>query len=147
MSSSQIMRYDLSYNYVTKFIKDNFILENNEYKCDTYIFKRLMMRNKIRELQEYLIDKYYNSKRNYPRNMTTYRGFNVVLRQLCNILKIKYRYHIQYIHSTYNIIYYITINDLVENNNNENNNNNNINQYSNESPKDKTKNLDKIVFK
>lgn len=139
MSSSQIMRYDISYNYINKFIKGNFILENNEYKCDMYIFKRLMMKNKIRELQEYLIDKYYNSKKNYPRNMTTYRGFNVVLRQLCNILNIKYRYHIQYIHSTYNIIYYITLNELVENNNE--------NQDSNESPKDKTKNLDKIVFK
>jgi len=142
-SSSQILRYDISYNYISTFIKENFIVENNEYKCDTYIFKRLMLKNKIYELQEYLIDKYYNSKRNYPRNMTTYRGFNVVLRQLCNNLNIKYRYHIQYIHSTYNIIYYITLNDLVENNNQ----NNNINQDSNESPKDKTKNLDKIVFK
>jgi len=37
----------------------------------------------------------------------TYRGFNVVLRQIIKYLGISYKYKIKYFHSNYEIEYYI----------------------------------------
>lgn len=113
MKKSQLFKKDLSLNYVVDFMKSNFEYDTYRkvYISNTATFKKMMMFDKIKEIKDYIEDKYYDSKKNYPCNMTTYRGFNVVIRQICKYFDIEYSYKIHYIHSKYIIVYYIKLTD------------------------------------
>ena len=98
----------------------NIILEYFEYvrmkKCymlNNAIYRQLMKHNVIQELKGYIEPYYYDSKKNYPINMLSYKGFLTVLRQICNIVNISFTYHVNYCHSTYTIVYYFVIEEEV----------------------------------
>jgi len=112
---SQLFKCELSFNMIIDFMVENF--EYDSYK-QLYIsnyatYKKMMMFHKVSELKHYIEDKYYLSKRNYPHNMLTFRGFNVVIRQICRHFDIPYEYKIHYIHSNYMIVYYIDLSSYV----------------------------------
>lgn len=110
---SQIFKYEIDKQYIISIIKNNFLYNTllKSYDCDKYIFKKLLMNNIINQFYSYIEPKYYDSKKNYPLNMTTYKGFLTLLRQLCKHLDIAFTYDIKYIHSTYIIIYHIHLDE------------------------------------
>lgn len=112
---SQLFKYDISLNLIIDFMVDNFEYDSYRqvYISNYATFKKMMMFRKLTELQEYVQDKYYLSKQNYPHNMQTFRGFNVVIRQLCRHFDIPYQYKIHYIHSNYMIVYYIDLSSYI----------------------------------
>ena len=111
--SSQLFKQDLSLNYILEFLKSNLIYdsERDVYISDSYTFKKMRLFNKLVEFKTHMTPCYYDSKLNYPANILTLRGFNVVLRQICKYFSWKYTYKIRYIHSGYEIVYYISLPD------------------------------------
>ena len=98
----------------------NIILEYFEYvrmkKCymlNNAIYRQLLQHNVILDLKTYIEPYYYDSKKNYPINILTYKGFLTVLRQISNTVGIPFTYHVNYSHSTYTIIYYFNVEESV----------------------------------
>jgi hypothetical protein len=110
-TKSQIFKKKIDYVVIVNFIKTNLIYDklNGTYISNFTTFKKMLLTKKLHEFQEYIQSFYYLSKQNYPSNIFTYRGFNVVLRQIVKNLDLIYTYKIKYIHSDYIIEYYITI--------------------------------------
>lgn len=111
MKKSQIFKKEPSFEYFTTFIKDYFYYdsETNEYISNINTFKKLKLYNKLDEFIQTIKPYYFDSKINYPINAVTIKGFHVIIRQLCKYFNIKYRYKIQYFHSNYDIVYFITL--------------------------------------
>jgi len=110
-SNSQIFKKPLEHVIIVNFLKTNLIYDNlhHVYVSNLTTFKKMLLTKKIHEFQEYIAPFYFLSKQNYPSNIFTYRGFNVVLRQIVKYINLKYKYKIKYIHSDYVIEYYIEI--------------------------------------
>lgn len=106
---SQIFKKEMEEPVIKELIENNFTYDSlhNEYISNMVTFKRMMYSGVLNEFQKYIRPFYYHSKQNYPENVITYRGFNVVLRQLVKFLGINYKYKIKYFHSNYVIEYYI----------------------------------------
>ena len=94
---------------IIQFIKDNFILENNVYFLDHMIFRKLMFEGIITSFIESIQTLYHKSKQHYVTDVTTYKMFLTVLRQLLNYHNITFTKDIKYANNTYNIIYFIHI--------------------------------------
>lgn len=111
MARSQLFKVDPSLNYIIDYLKSNLKYDEitEEYISNINTYKKIRMFGRLETFQEYLKTIYYDSKMNYPLNITTVRGFNVVIRQLCKYFKFSYRYKIIYFHSQYEIIYYIKL--------------------------------------
>lgn len=111
MKKSQLFKHDLSLNYVVSFFKQHLVYDHvkQSHTSNLNTFKKMKMFQHIHELQEYLTPLYFDSKQNYPFNIHSYKGYNVILRQLCNYFNISYSYRIKYIHSKYEIIYHIQL--------------------------------------
>lgn len=110
MKKSQIFKSIFNDDtFIIKFIKTHFYYDNmnKSYVSDVYIFRKCIINNDIVLLYNYIEHYYHDSKKNYPENIYTYRGFNTVLRQILKHFDIKYKYEINYIHSSYMIKYYI----------------------------------------
>lgn len=108
MNKSQIFKVKIEEDVIIDFIKTNFIYDSlhEVYISNFTVYRRMKMSNTIDYFQKYIQKFYYSSKQNYPANLITYKGFNVVLRQLLKYLKISYSYKIKYVHSDYYIEYY-----------------------------------------
>jgi len=106
---SQIFKKKLEMSVVKDFIQNNFTYDSlhNEYISNMITFKRMLYSDILQQFQNYIKPFYFYSKQNYPENLMTYRGFNVVLRQIIKYLGISYKYKIKYFHSNYEIEYYI----------------------------------------
>ena len=111
MARTQLFKVDPSLNYIVDYFKSHLKYDENtnEYISDTSTYKKIQLFKHLQPFREYLKNTYYDSKINYPLNMTNLRGFNVVIRQLCKYFKFEYRYKIMYFHSQYEIIYYIKL--------------------------------------
>jgi hypothetical protein len=112
MTNSQIFKSAMNdKNYIINFITHNFIKDNltKSYISDVYTFKKLLENGKILELYHHVYNYYHNSKKNYPKKIFNYRGFNTTLRQISKYYSIKYKYFISYTHSTYMIKYVFTL--------------------------------------
>lgn len=106
---SQIFKKPIEESVIKELIVNNFTYDalHNEYISNLITFKRMLYSGVLKEFQNYIRPFYYFSKQNYPENVMSYRGFNVVLRQLVKFFGIKYKYKIKYFHSNYVIEYYI----------------------------------------
>ena len=83
-----------------EWINNNLSSENDTiYKFDKTIFKRLQYNNKDKLFMDI-----YDTKKKYNN---TYKSFIKIMRQALNKNNIKIKYEINYIYSTYDIIYYI----------------------------------------
>lgn len=109
--TSQLFKQDLSLNYILDFLKANLIHDNEKgvYISDSYTFKKMRLFDKLTEFKTHMTLCYYDSKLNYPANIMTLRGFNVVIRQICKYFHWEYTYKIRYIHSGYEIVYSIAL--------------------------------------
>lgn len=114
MKKSQLFKHDPSLNYCVSFLKQHLIYDNvnNSYTSNQSSFKKMKMFQHIQELKQYITPLYFDSKKNYPLNIHSYKGFNVILRQICKFFDISYTYKIKYIHSKYEIIYHIKLPSL-----------------------------------
>lgn len=102
---------------ILQFIQDNLKYDSlrKEYIIDYSLYKHIYQLGIINEFKNNLLQYYFDSKQNYPLNMSQYRGVNTVLRQLCRYLDIPYRYDIIYLNSKYNIRYYFDLTRSLEN--------------------------------
>ena len=78
---------------MVKWIKENLTYENNIYKIDINLYKKLQYNNLL------IIDS------------SNYKYFIKKIRYLLKTYDIKMKYVIKYIYSTYEIIYYIDLRD------------------------------------
>lgn len=78
----------------------NFILNKDA-------FKKGLFNNTIVPFLEECKPYYHLSKQKYVQNKLTYNSFTTVVRQICNSNKIIYTSKINYMNSSYDIIYYI----------------------------------------
>jgi len=91
------------------------LLENICLKTDKYFilnkdaFKKGVFNNFITIFLDECKEYYHLSKKKYIDKKITYNSFTTVVRQICNSNKIIYTSKIKYINSTYDIIYYIYI--------------------------------------
>lgn len=108
---SQLFKQDLSLNYIIDFLRDNLLYdeETKLHISNSYTFKKMRLFNKLQDFKKHMTLYYYDSKLNYPANSMTLRGFNVIIRQICKYFQWKYTYKIRYIHSGYEIVYFISL--------------------------------------
>ena len=81
-------------------IQSHYILNNINYKLYLY-------NNKIHDFYNELYQYYKPKSHIYLKREITYSNLCTVVRQICNCLKIKYKYKIKYDNKSYNMIYYI----------------------------------------
>uniref|UniRef100_A0A6C0HRL0 Uncharacterized protein n=1 Tax=viral metagenome TaxID=1070528 RepID=A0A6C0HRL0_9ZZZZ len=82
------------------------ISENNQYIIDKPIFKKLLPY--ILVFLEECKDYYFNSQKKYvTKTPFSYKAFLTVVRQICNNNDIPFFYRLKFLHSKYEIIYYI----------------------------------------
>lgn len=90
-------------DYLIKWIHDNLILQNDMgYRFDKTLFKKMQYNN-----EDIIFMDIYDVKNKYTK---TYKSFIKILRQTLNKYNIKLKYTINYIYSTYDIVYYIYLN-------------------------------------
>lgn len=91
------------YDELILWIKENLILQNNNsYRFDKSIFKKMQYYNQDKEfIEKFNITYKYNN---------TYKTFIKLLRHLLYNYHLKLMYTVNYINSSYEIIYYIHIN-------------------------------------
>ena len=80
--------------------------EKNQYIIDKPFFKRLtpFMKDFLEECKSY----YFDSQKKYiTKTPFIYKSFLTVVRQICNNNDIPFYYKIKFLHSKYEIIYYI----------------------------------------
>ncbi len=96
-------------NFIDKSAYNN--NNNNYYLINKSYYKRAIFLDIIKDFIDDIKDYYHVSKRKYVYNVDTYSKFMTIIRQLCKINNINFASKIIYTKSTYDIIYYIYIND------------------------------------
>lgn len=87
---------------------DKICLKNEKYYIFNFdAFKKGLYIGDIETFITYCTSYYHVSKRKYLEKKLTYKSFTTILRQICNLNKIKYTSETKYDKSTYNIVYYI----------------------------------------
>jgi len=80
--------------------------EKNQYIIDKPFFKKLspFLKDFLEECKNY----YFESQKKYiTKTPFIYKSFLTVMRQICNNNDVPFYYKIKFIHSKYEIIYYI----------------------------------------
>lgn len=94
-------------NIVYEFLDNTAFLENNYYVFSKTNYKAAIIKNLITPFIQNISKYYYNSKKFYIDNATTYKGFITVLRQVCKSNQIPIHSFIKYYKSEYVINYKI----------------------------------------
>lgn len=78
----------------------------NEYIIDKAVFKKLQpfLSDFLTECGNYYIE---SQKKYITKKPFLYKSFLTVVRQICNNNDISYFYELKYMHSSYEIIYYV----------------------------------------
>ena len=105
----RLFNSSISYEPLEKFIKDNFVKEQNYYYIDELLFKKLKYQEKISSFIDQVKSNYHASKSFYCDNINSYKQFLTVLRQHLKYFNMKYTSKIKYANCTYNIFYFIYI--------------------------------------
>ena len=89
---------------------DKICLKNEKhYTVNSNSFKKGVYNEDIQKFLEVCKPFYHISKRKYLDKKLTYKSFTTILRQICNNNNITYTSQIKYDKSTYDILYYIYI--------------------------------------
>ena len=91
-------------NNICNINQDKYVLNNASFKkgmLDEFKY--------ITTFFETIKNYYYLSKQRYVTNKITYKSFTTVVRQICKYHSIPYSTEINYVKSSYEIIYYIDI--------------------------------------
>lgn len=79
---------------------------STEYIIDKVFFKKL--RSFIPDFLHQCDPYYLESQKKYiKKNPFLYKSFLTVVRQICNSNEIPFSYNLKYMHSTYEIVYYV----------------------------------------
>jgi hypothetical protein len=105
---NQIFKYIPENNILIDFLHIVCLKENTTYIFDMNAYKKGQYNDTNIKLLDDIRPYYYVSKQlKYLDREITYNNFTTILRQLCNITKIKYTSTIKYDRSVYNIKYEI----------------------------------------
>jgi hypothetical protein len=77
------------------------------YTVNNETYKKGLFTNDIQNFMEVCKPYYRISKQKYLDRKLSFNNFTTVLRQICNLNKIKYTSHIKYDKSKYDIVYYV----------------------------------------
>ena len=107
---TQIFKKVIPLDIIEEFIKENCIVEKNEYIFNKYCFKKALLNDKINIFLKTIIPYYHESKKYYVERELTYIRFATILRQICKTHNILIVSKIKYYNSTYENIYFINMN-------------------------------------
>lgn len=105
----RLFKSEVPKDIIINYIKNNFVLENGSYMIDNMLFRKLHFEQKLGPVVSYLKEFYHLSKQKYINNISTYKQFVTVLRQVLSFHEIPYSKKIKYANNTYNIFYFIHI--------------------------------------
>ena len=80
-------------------------IEKNHYIINKMTFKNIQKNHLPTFLKK--CDEYYSKSAKKYLNVSKYKSFLTIVRQICNANGIPFFYKIKYIHSTYEIVYYV----------------------------------------
>lgn len=109
---SQVIQYDFPKELLTNLLKSYCsVLQDdyNYYIFDRDSFKKILFDNKLNDFIKSIKPYYYKSKLKYLERKLSFTFFLTILRQLCKYKKIYNTSEVTYSHGTYNIKYYIMI--------------------------------------
>ena len=91
---------------------DTFLKEGCERKETYYVFntnayKRLQCKDLIQKFVEEIVPHYHASKKHYVLRPLTLKRLLTVIRQICRLHNVPYVSKLVYVHSSYDITYYI----------------------------------------
>lgn len=110
--ASQIFKSKPDIIFLKNLLEDITEKENEKYIINTASFKKGIMFNSVQKFCELIKDNYYDSKKFYIERKMTYKYFLTIIRQLCKICGINYETETKYNKSTYEIVYFINVNDF-----------------------------------
>lgn len=99
-------------------LKELCVVNNNCYVLNIYSFQRGTHNGMIQTFMSDCVPYYLENKQMYATKELTYKSFLTVVRHICKTNNIQYDRHIQYHHSTYQIVYNIHLLDINETSNN-----------------------------
>ena len=106
---NQLFKSIVPYDTIENFIKKLCIVENNKYVFNRYCFKKGTLENTIDEFFETIKNYYHKSKQYYVARNKTTTSVATVIRQLCKLHDIEVNSKLKYYNSTYENVYYITM--------------------------------------
>jgi hypothetical protein len=106
---NQVFKDVVPRDIIETFIKKLCIVENNKYVFNRYCFKKGIIENTIGEFFETIKNYYHKSKQYYVERYKTTTSVATVIRQLCKLHNIQVISKLKYYNSTYENVYYITI--------------------------------------
>lgn len=107
MSGSQLFKQKIPIDLFFNYIKKLSIEENKFYLINNISFKQAKYHNILQIFCDEILPYYYISKQFYVTRDLNYNKFITIIRQICNLLNIKYTSKIKYNKSLYDISYYI----------------------------------------
>lgn len=105
--SNQIFRSEMPKDKLWELIELNGIKNEKCIIINNESYKRGIFNKSIPDFFELCKQHYHRSKQYYITRDLTYNTFITVLRQICNLHKIKYTSQIKYQKSKYSIYYFI----------------------------------------
>lgn len=89
------------------FLKNICVEKDNCFIFTSESYKRAIFKNILIEFIDNVKEYYHVSKQHYVNRKMSFNNITTILRQICRDNSIKYNSKLQYIKSTYNIVYYI----------------------------------------
>jgi len=109
--ASQLFKKNIPKELFVDLLNNICNVNQNKYVLNNASFKKGMLDEYkyIITFLETIKEYYYLSKQRYVTNKLTYKSFTTVIRQICKSNEIPYSTEINYVKSSYEIIYYISV--------------------------------------
>ena len=108
--NSQLFKEIVPYQILLQFLNENCHIEDGFHVFSKVNFRKANFHNRVKPLCESIVNYYHVSKRYYVNRTMDYCRFTTILRQLCRLHNLPYTSRMIYNKSTYDILYYITVN-------------------------------------
>lgn len=107
--SSQLFKEQVPYKLLCDLLDNNCERDGKFHVFSKICFRKALYHDRIKPFCQNLSTYYHLSKKYYVDRDMNFTRFTTVLRQLCKLHNVPYTSKIEYIKSTYDIIYYIDI--------------------------------------
>jgi len=105
--TSQIFKTQIPNQLLINLLEENAVKSDKCYVVNNNVYKKGIFNESIPKFIAECRQYYFLSKRKYLDRKLTYNSFITILRQICNVNKIKYTSKIRYDKSVYDIEYHI----------------------------------------